>query len=389
MWSITAEPGGATATTGYDGLWSLPDMYAGTYLVTATGPPGWESQSQVIVVGESEDVTDVYFELRTVMDLSECNVDPVSIPDSDPLGVKSTIMMPSSGNIADVQVSVDLTHTWNSDLIVELTSPTGTVVRLHNRSGGSADDIMTTYDLLTPVDGPGLMDDFDGEDSQGIWQLFISDNVGGDTGTLNSWCLDISITVEGVVPVLVSGISAQMEKTDVRLQWTTQGADEVKSFNVLRDEGRGFQQVNADPILPTRGLMSFVDAGLDVDAGTELSYQLEVELSNGEVQAIGEMVNLTYTPARPDAFTLGQNYPNPFNPKTTISFTLPPTVGPAWPSTMWLDAWSAPLRTESSMPVPTTTYGTAWTAGVAWLPRAPTSTGSSRIASQRPRPWFW
>jgi flagellar hook assembly protein FlgD len=60
-----------------------------------------------------------------------------------------------------------------------------------------------------------------------------------------------------------------------------------------------------------------------MEKGSELLYQLEVLMDNGESQSIGEPVSLTYTPARPDAYALSQNYPNPFNPKTTISFTLP------------------------------------------------------------------
>jgi subtilisin-like proprotein convertase family protein len=89
----------------------------------------------------------------------------------------------------EVDVDVNLTHTYIGDLIVELRNPFGTTVRLHNLSGGSADNIITTFDDLTPPDGPGSMAAFTGVSAAGNWTLFISDNAGQDVGTLNSWTL--------------------------------------------------------------------------------------------------------------------------------------------------------------------------------------------------------
>jgi subtilisin-like proprotein convertase family protein len=86
---------------------------------------------------------------------------------------------------------VNITHTWIGDLIVEVTSPGGTTVRLHNRSGVSADNIIGTYGLDLTVDGPGSLDDFIGELSQGDWTLWVSDNFVIDVGTLNEWCVGV------------------------------------------------------------------------------------------------------------------------------------------------------------------------------------------------------
>jgi len=84
---------------------------------------------------------------------------------------------------------MDITHTYVGDLIVEVTSPEGTTVRLHNRSGGSADDIVGWYDSELTVDGPGSLIDFAGESSLGDWTLHVSDNAGADLGTINQWCV--------------------------------------------------------------------------------------------------------------------------------------------------------------------------------------------------------
>ena len=112
---------------------------------------------------------------------------PISIDSNQ--SYTSTINLSGLEPVADLEVAIDLTHTYIGDLIVELTSPAGTTVRLHNRSGGTAEDIITTYDSLTAPDGPGVMDDFNGETANGDWVLDFSDNAGGDVGALNSWSL--------------------------------------------------------------------------------------------------------------------------------------------------------------------------------------------------------
>ena len=114
-------------------------------------------------------------------------------PINDNSTTTSTIVVADNFCIADVDVDVDITHTWIGDLIVELRSPAGTVVRLHDRTGSSTDDIVQTYDDegIAP-DGPGAMSDFDAEQSIGIWTLTVSDNASQDTGTLNHWGLGIA-----------------------------------------------------------------------------------------------------------------------------------------------------------------------------------------------------
>ena len=96
--------------------------------------------------------------------------------------------------IGDVDIELDLTHTYIGDLIIEVISPEGTVVRLHDRSGGSADDISAFYDDDggdTP-DGPGALEDFVGEIVTGTWTMTVSDNAGADQGTLDHWGLKIA-----------------------------------------------------------------------------------------------------------------------------------------------------------------------------------------------------
>jgi subtilisin-like proprotein convertase family protein len=102
----------------------------------------------------------------------------------------SQVIFPEPVTIAEVKVPVDISHTYIGDLLIELLSPSGTRVALHNRSGGSANDIVGTYgEELTPAES---LDAFIGEQANlGAWQMDIYDAAGGDTGMLNSWSLII------------------------------------------------------------------------------------------------------------------------------------------------------------------------------------------------------
>ena len=105
--------------------------------------------------------------------------------------------------IGDIDLELDITHTFIGDLIVEVTSPEGTVVRLHDRSGGSADDMHMYYDEEGGdlPEGPGMLSDWEGEIVTGTWTMTVSDNAGADQGSLDHWKLKIASSGEECPPV--------------------------------------------------------------------------------------------------------------------------------------------------------------------------------------------
>ncbi len=82
-----------------------------------------------------------------------------------------------SGNApTSASISVNIVHTYRGDLRVDVVAPDGTLYNLHNRTGGSADNLNSTYTR-----------DLSGEPLNGTWKLRVNDNAGGDTGYINSW----------------------------------------------------------------------------------------------------------------------------------------------------------------------------------------------------------
>ncbi|MFP4844325.1 thrombospondin type 3 repeat-containing protein [Winogradskyella sp. PE311] len=131
---------------------------------------------------------------------------PLAIPDNNPLGANSIINIPTTSLITDVNVTVNITHTWANDLILTLVAPDGTEVILSNRNGSNAAQnyVDTVFDqeatdAIGTSDAPftgtfvpdGDLSTFYGGFSGGDWTLNVSDNAGFDTGAIDSWILEI------------------------------------------------------------------------------------------------------------------------------------------------------------------------------------------------------
>jgi len=113
----------------------------------------------------------------------------LAIPDHDPEGVESVLHIEQEGLLKDIYVGIYIEHTYIGDLRVVLTSPSGESVVLHDRQGGSSNDIARAYDL----DSYPVLSVFAGDRVKGDWKLSVSDHAGIDTGKLMFWELEFSI----------------------------------------------------------------------------------------------------------------------------------------------------------------------------------------------------
>jgi M6 family metalloprotease-like protein len=122
----------------------------------------------------------------------------VKIPDNKTAGVDSMIAIAESGTVAQLKVHLDIAHPYIGDLRVVLTSPGGRRAILHSQQGGSADNLVVTYDSAVP----GVLTTLVGQPMQGNWVLNVSDRARQDIGTLKSWRIElISAQVGVAMPV--------------------------------------------------------------------------------------------------------------------------------------------------------------------------------------------
>jgi subtilisin-like proprotein convertase family protein len=131
---------------------------------------------------------------------------PVEICDT--CTVHSTLNVASHGSVLDVDALLDITHSWDADLVLSL-SHGGTTVLLANRQGGSggANYTGTLFDdaaaisiaegyAYAPYTGSFRPEQalaaFIGQDMFGQWTLTATDSEAGDSGVINSWSLTVN-----------------------------------------------------------------------------------------------------------------------------------------------------------------------------------------------------
>jgi subtilisin-like proprotein convertase family protein len=134
----------------------------------------------------------------------------------------SVITVGPSFTVSNLSVSLNLTHTFVSDLVISLTHGS-TTVNLHTGDGGETENLSGVYtftdsgaytlDSLGTALGtdsnvvvpPGkikastagnvpvsLNSAFAGQNAAGTWTVTITDDAAGDTGTLNAWTLSLT-----------------------------------------------------------------------------------------------------------------------------------------------------------------------------------------------------
>ncbi|MBL4663240.1 MAG: proprotein convertase P-domain-containing protein, partial [Flavobacteriaceae bacterium] len=197
---------GTTPSASID--FSCADVGDNTVMVTATDESG-NTATCMSVVTVVDDIAPV------VVCIGEQLTGPNTVMDSPGIAIvdnttfSTTINVPDNFTITDLNMVIDIEHTWTGDITLTLESPAGTqVIVFDDADGCSANDIGVTFDdesanaLDCDPGGAGTGADafpeadyipsnslaaFDGEDSMGVWTLFLEDDAGGDTGILNSW----------------------------------------------------------------------------------------------------------------------------------------------------------------------------------------------------------
>jgi subtilisin-like proprotein convertase family protein len=115
------------------------------------------------------------------------DISGTNIPDNNTAGIERVLSTAETGQVKEIEISVDITHTYVGDLNVKLVSPAGTAIPLHQRADGATDNIITTYTSSSKPELQALR----GEPVQGTWRLRVADLEKLDVGKLNRWALRI------------------------------------------------------------------------------------------------------------------------------------------------------------------------------------------------------
>jgi len=128
----------------------------------------------------------------------------VTISSSSTSTVSSSIVISGlTGTLEDVNVKVNIYHTYVSDLQITLISPSGTRIQLFNRHGGGGNNILgTTFDdsaTTSVANGAApftgtfrptqLLGALNGKSPNGTWRLEVRDFDRRDGGRIDNWSL--------------------------------------------------------------------------------------------------------------------------------------------------------------------------------------------------------
>lgn len=144
------------------------------------------------------------------------------IPDANVAGINHTLNVsgiPGSAQVTGIAVTLNATHTWNSDLVFTLRAPNGRILTLANGRGGNGDGynnviissastavLPTANGVITgtyaadatlgagPTGFAGNASSFSDLYSvgNGAWTLAVHDRFSGDVGVLSSWAITIT-----------------------------------------------------------------------------------------------------------------------------------------------------------------------------------------------------
>jgi subtilisin-like proprotein convertase family protein len=302
------------------------------FFVTSTDPSGNETL---------DTAGGAYYQFSTPMTSNptfDSTDTPVGIPDSS--SMTSTLAVPVGKQIIDVDVQIDITHTYDGDLDIFLVSPSGTRVELTTDNGGTGENFQGTIfddEASSDITGgsapfagsyrpEGLLSALDGEDSAGAWVLEITDDAGGDTGTLNWWKLTLTFPPQSCGPdaavadlttvddscgigAPADGIWDQGEHVIFDVELSNSGTEELTgvgaTVSVLTEGGTMVMAGAAFDDIPVQGsaqsLSSFeVVVPLTATCGTTVDFQIDISTDQGVFtdtfsHGVGEVVPGDFT----------------------------------------------------------------------------------------------
>ena len=226
-----------------------------------------------------------------------------TVPDEGTL--KSNLVIDNIGMIENVNVKVNISHGWDSELDVYLIAPDQTRVELFTDVGGSQDDFIDTIlddeasISITKGSAPftgsyrpeGSFDALTGKDIQGEWTLEVTDDSWFGSGTLNCWSLMMDMA--DVLYYAECAADPDFDNVVASSGWII---DKDCTFPGLDSDEEYWFRAKARP-LKTWSQTSQEDFETDIMTDTKATAEGDVVLPAGSGSGLGPEVNVIENPS--------------------------------------------------------------------------------------------
>lgn len=295
----------------FNGLDSFVQIFVnagGRYYVGISGFGNAEYNPLQVATGTAGQSTGLYNVSFHIVPASPEQITYSSPPGAIPIPASGTItsgiFVPDIRTIADLNVRINITHTFVGDLRITLTSPTGVVIPLVLNRGGSGDDFTDTlFDDSAAISIAAATAPFTGsfrpespleavnrDSASGLWVLTITDTAPLNSGMLISWALEF--TLEAAPNGLHEFNDTIFNATDS----TISGTGTAQFGAVIGDGAFGRRDVDLFRVV--------------VDAGTTLTVHAN---SDGQLDTVLRLFDQQGNPllidARPDSRNSTFSYP--------------------------------------------------------------------------------
>jgi subtilisin-like proprotein convertase family protein len=221
------DSGEPSTVSDVGGHYSFGNLVAGSYTVREVLPADWTltapaGGAYTVTLGTGQVLGGQDFGNYTPSTMRTYASGTLGLAISNPSTTVATLNITDSYTVFDVNVNLNISYNWDSDLTATLTGPDGTVVTLFSGVGGSMGKNFTNTTLddesataigsgTAPFTGsyqPQMpLSAFDNKNVQGTWTLRITDSVSKHKGTLNNWSLQI-VGPTSAAPLVAAGAPA-------------------------------------------------------------------------------------------------------------------------------------------------------------------------------------
>jgi M6 family metalloprotease-like protein len=163
------------------------------------------------------------------------------IPDNRVAGISSVIRIAQAGSVSRIKVKVNIQHPYIGDLRVTLRSPANRIDVLHAQIGGSADNLVATYDS----NSPGMLASMIGQPLQGDWVLNVSDRAARDLGVLKDWKVELTSAAVGAPVGAPIGAASGVAEAAAEVRAVTPVQVKIRKEKAAAKRGRSRPQAGA------------------------------------------------------------------------------------------------------------------------------------------------